>query len=111
MKNFLFACGLLALSLLLTVCNASAVCRRTETLTELAAQDDPETLCAELADADSFFSLTIHHALLEQVQQAAGDMRAFHGVYDPAYQAAKDRLLILLQELREGEKFSFFNIF
>ncbi len=111
MKNFLFACGLLALAVILTVCNAFAVCRRTETLTELVKQDDPETLCAELADADPFLSLTIHHALLEQVQQTAEDMRAYHGVSDPSYQAAKGRLLMLLQELQEGEKFSFFSIF
>lgn len=115
MKNFLIACGLLLLTLLLTVCNALAVCRRTEALLTIAEQDDPETLCTELRAADNFLSLTIHHGLLEQAQQAAEDMRAYHLTDDPhsaaAYQSAKAKLILILREMQEGEKISFFNIF
>lgn len=122
MKQFILALLLLALTIALTVANAVTIHKDVSRLTELAEQDDANGLCDELERLDNYFSLTINHNLLEQVQQNAHAMRAYQGIGEEGsaadgrvanadYRLAKENLLLLLQELEDGEKCSFFNIF
>ena len=115
MKQFILALLLLALTIALTVANAMTIRKDVAHLTELAEQDDVDGLCNELKRLDNYFSLTINHNLLEQAHQNAHAMRAYQGIDEegPAadYRVAKENLLLLLQELEDGEKCSFFNIF
>ncbi len=114
MKQFLLAVLLLSLAVTLTVVNAIAVRRDVDRLSALAGQDDTEQLCAELERLDGFFSLTVHHALLEQVRQQANAMNAYRPVDEEGmqadYQSAKETLFMLLKEIRDGEKISIVNI-
>lgn len=114
MKQFILALLLLALTVALTVANAMTIRKDVARLTELAEQDDVDRLCEELERLDNYFSLTVNHNLLEQVQQNAHAMRAYRGIdeMDNAdYRVAKENLLLLLQEIEDGERCSFFNIF
>lgn len=115
MKQFILALLLLTLTIALTVANAMTIRKDILRLTELAEQDDADRLCEELERLDSYFSLTINHNLLEQAQQSAHAMRAYRGIDEEGaaadYRVAKENLLLLLQELEDGEKCSFFNIF
>ena len=117
MKQFILALLLLALTIALTVANSLTIRKDVAHLTELAEQDDAERLCEELERLDNYFSLTVNHNLLEQAQQSAYAMRAYKGVgeEDSAasadYRVAKEGLLLLLQEIEDGETCSFFNIF
>lgn len=115
MKQFILALLLLALTIALTIANAMTVRKDITCLTELAEQDDVDRLCEELERLDNYFSLTVNHNLLEQAQQSAHAMRAYKGVDEegPAtdYRVAKENLLLLLQEIEDGETCGFFNIF
>lgn len=115
MKQFILALLLLALTIALTVANAMTIREDVSRLTELAEQDDADRLCEELERLDNYFSLTINHNLLEQARQSANAMRAYQGIDEEGaaadYRVAKENLLLLLQELEDGEKCSFFNIF
>ncbi|MCH5184170.1 MAG: hypothetical protein J1E00_08350 [Oscillospiraceae bacterium] len=114
MKQFILALLLLALTVALTVANAMTIRKDVAHLTELAEQDDVDRLCEELKRLDNYFSLTVNHNLLEQVQQNAHAMRAYRGIDEMGnadYQMAKENLLLLLQEIEDGERCSFFNIF
>ena len=115
MKQFILALLLLALTIALTAANAMAIRKDVAHLTELAEQDDAEQLCEELERLDNYFSLTVNHNLLEQAQQSAHAMRAYQGIDEEGaaadYRVAKENLLLLLQEIEDGEKCSFFNIF
>lgn len=126
MKQFILALLLLALTIGLTVANAVTIRKDVARLTELAEQDDADRLCEELERLDNYFSLTINHNLLEQAQQSAHAMRAYREIHEEGstgdretgdrtaiadYRIAKETLLLLLKELEDGEKCSFFNIF
>ncbi len=115
MKQFLLAVLLLALTVTLTAVNAAVVRRDVDRLSALAAQDDTERLCAELEKRDGFLSLTVHHALLEQIRQQANAMNAYRPVDEEGmqadYRSAKETLFMLLNEIRVGEKCSIVNIF
>ena len=115
MKQFILALILLALTITLTVANAVTIRKDVAYLTELAEQDDVDRLCEELERLDPYFSLTMNHTLLEQARQNANAMRAYKGIDEegPAadYRVAKETLLLLLQEIEDGEKCNFLNIF
>lgn len=115
MKQFILALVLLALTITLTVANAMTIQKDVSHLAELAGQDDAERLCDELERLDNYFSLTVNHSLLEQVRQNAHAMRAYRGGDEEGavadYRVAKENLLLLLREIEDGEKCSFFNIF
>ena len=115
MKQFILALLLLALTIALTVANAMTIRKDVSHLTELAEQDDAGRLCDELERLDNYFSLTVNHNLLEQAQQNAHAMRAYQGIDEEGasadYLLAKENLLLLLREIKDGETCSFFNIF
>lgn len=121
MKQFILALLLLALTIALTVANAMTIRKDVAHLTALAEQDDADRLCEELEGLDNYLSLTVNHNLLEQVQQNARAMRAYKRTdgeapagdrtADADYRIAKESLLMLLQEIKDGETCSFFNIF
>lgn len=115
MKQFVLALLLLALTIALTVANAMTIRKDVAHLTELAERDDVDELCEELKRLDNYLSLTVNHNLLEQAQQSAHAMRAYKGIDEEGaaadYRVAKESLLLLLQEIEEGETCSFFNIF
>ena len=115
MKQFILALLLLALTIALTAANAMTIRKDISHLTEMAEQDDADRLCGELERLDNYFSLTVNHNLLEQAQQSAHAMRAYQGIDEEGaaadYLLAKENLLLLLQEIKDGETCSFFNIF
>lgn len=115
MRQFILALLLLALTIGLVVANAVTVRKDVARLSALAEQDDADRLNEELEQLERYFSLTVNHALLEQLQQNANAMRAYRGIDEegPAadYRVAKEVVLLLLKEMEEGEKCSFFNIF
>ena len=110
MKNFLIALSLLLLVTAFTVGNALFVDNRMNTLISLGEQNRCEEVLEELRQYEPWLSLTVHHVLLETLQTAAEEL-CIYSEDSPEHRAAMERFLSACREVREGEKFTFFNVF
>lgn len=114
MKNLIIALLLLA-AVVTGVCkNASFVLEETSRMEELLSEPGGgDRVLEKLKENEFLLSLSSNHVLLEQAMQYAADLAAFEA--DPALiaeaKAAKEKLLLVISEIRGGEKITFSGIF
>ncbi|MDY4975905.1 MAG: DUF4363 family protein [Clostridia bacterium] len=84
----------------------------------LAAQDEESALRflkegeALWEERQNFLEAVLDHAAVEQVSAPLAEAAAFLEYHQPAHSAARCRALLqTLQELRDGQQFSFYNLF
>ena len=114
MKNVILAVLFLCLVLAGAGVNAHFVRQETDKMLALASTDGKASELRALLEKDEFLlSLSCNHLLLEQTEQLAIELCACEAAPepDPAEPAVRDKLLLLISEIRDGEKFSFSGIF
>ena len=114
MKNVILAALLLCLVLAGAGVNAYFVQKETTRMLALASADGKAEELRALLEKDEFLlSLSCNHLLLEQAEQLAIDLSACEAARDPDPNepAIRDKLLLSISEIKDGEKFSFSGIF